>query len=700
MLEAFVRSHLEDLKSVATAVRSLGMDAVLAAKSGHVGLPLGGAEMATLLYFAAMRVCGTAPQWVCRDRFVLSAGHGSMLQYASLHLAGFDISLDEIKNFRKLGSKTPGHPEFRHTPGVECTTGPLGQGISNAVGMAIAERMVAERFNSKEDSFFGNNTYVILGDGCMMEGVSSEACSLAGHLKLSRLVALYDANNITIDGTIDIAFSEDVGKRFEAYGWNVLHADGNDFLSLAKALDAAQLNVEGKQGTGGPTLVVAKGIPGKGSPKWEGKPKIHGNPMTADDVLDAKKHLGLDNFEPFFVSESARKSADKLNILRNKQYEQWLHQFSQLSEKWKKSDTKKWDLWNAHFGNETQVTLSESDWNSAKGKTSTRVASGKALTALSKLTPTLIGGSADLAGSNNTTLPETTFLNRESFAGRNIHFGVREHAMGAITNGIALYGGFKPYCATFAVFSDYMRPTLRLAALMNIPSVFIFTHDSYAVGEDGPTHQPIEHAASLRAIPNLKVLRPADGMETFAAWQYAINQPGPVALLLTRQDVPDLDDIKSATTKRTQTSVMVGMKEGAYLLKDFRQDSSVQVTLVASGSEVSVALNAAHLLEGTPASNLNGEKINLGVRVVSCPAPQELVSHPLLLNKLVPDNVVTVAIEAGVSQSWGEIVGRNGAVFSMSQFGFSAPYDVLANYLGFVPDKFAQFVLNTLKLRS
>jgi len=690
---------LTALKDVATAVRILGMDAVLQSKSGHVGLPLGGAEMGTVLYFAVMNHDPRDPQWVNRDRFVLSAGHGSMLQYSLLHMAGYDLPLDQIVKFRQLGSITPGHPEFNHTPGVEVTTGPLGQGIANAVGIALAERMLQARINDAKHTLVDHNTYVILGDGCMMEGVSSEACSLAGHLRLNKLVALYDDNSITIDGNTDLSFTEDVGKRHEAYGWNVLRADGNDFVSLATALEKAQENARQAAGTTGPTLVICKGVAGKGSPKWEGKHKVHGNPMSAEDVVDAKKSLGVANTTPFHVPEEMRAQAASLVALRRQKRVEWDARVKAAKDDWAKSNPTKLALFEASFERKaTVVEIPESDWMSAKGKMATRVASGKALAALAKVNPLLVGGSADLAGSNNTTLDGAGFVNPAEFAGRNVHFGVREHGMGAVANGMSLHGGLRPYCATFAVFSDYMRPPVRLAALMRTPTIFLFTHDSYAVGEDGPTHQPVEQAAALRAIPNLNVFRPADGMETFAAWQCALQETQtPTALLLTRQDLPDLDE---AGATRTREDVVQAMRSGGYVVKEFGGESAQRkLVLVASGSEVQLALQTAKDLEAGSFATLSGEKIQLSVRVVSSPCPQVLARNPVALSALLPKELPLIAVEAGVPQGWGEIVGRDGAIYAMHGFGASGPAAALADHFGFTPAKFAQFVKNHLGVR-
>jgi len=532
-----------------------------------------------------------------------------------------------------------------------------------------------------------------------MEGVSSEACSFAGHHKLNRLITLYDANNITIDGTIDISFTENVAKRYESYGWNVLHADGNDFLSLAKAMEKAFENSNLPNGETGPTLIVCKGIPGKGSPKWEGKPKIHGNPMTAEDVIDAKKHLGIENTTPFYIPDSLIESAYKLIHFRKEKYNKWEVSFKETEQKWKKSNTNKLELWKTHFNDQFVVSLKSDSWALAKGKMATRVASGKALCELAAENPRLVGGSADLAGSNLTTLPNTSFINSKDFSGRNIHFGVREHGMAAICNGVTLHGGFQAYCATFAVFSDYMRPAIRLAAIMKTPTLFILTHDSYAVGEDGPTHQPIEHAASLRAIPDLQVYRPADTLETFVAWENAVaTYNKPTALLLTRQDLEDLDNHLQAPRK--MENVKEGLVKGAYMLKDFSEnEKSEKIVLIASGSEVSLALQTARELENKSHENASGNKVTLSIRVISSCAPQLLVENPVTLNNLLPKELPIIAIEAGSSQSWGEIVGRNGAIFGMKSFGASAPAQDLAKHFGFTPEKFGLFILNHLKLR-
>lgn len=675
----FVKKHHEQLKQIALGVRILSMDAVLHAKSGHCGLPLGGAEMGTFLYFACMNYNQKNLQWFDRDRFVLSAGHGSMLQYSLLHFAECGLSIDDIKAFRQLNSRTPGHPEYGHTPGVEYTTGPLGQGLAGAVGMAIAERMLAARVNTDHETVVDHRTYVIAGDGCLMEGVTSEACSLAGHLKLSKLIVLYDANNITIDGTVDIAFSENVAKRYEAYGWNVFCADGNDFLSLAQAMDDAHKISERPNGQGAPSLIICKTIVGKGSEKWAGKSKIHGNPMSLDDVNAAKKYLGVQDTTPFFVPQQCYQAAHEL-----------------LAHRVKKSQTSNQAAWDK-FASQcpSNITLSESDWSLARGKMATRVASGKILAKLAEKCPQLVGGSADLAGSTNTTIPNSSFITAHDFSGRNIHFGVREHAMAGICNGLTVHGGMRAYCSTFAVFSDYMRPAIRIAALMNIPTLFILTHDSFAVGEDGPTHQPVEHHAALRCIPDLNVYRPADAMETFAAWEYVMNHTGPSCFLLTRQDVNDLNVTKIETVRHA-------MDVGGYIVKDFsstqasdsiRDDNSVpaieskngakKMIFMASGSEVDVVLKSAEMLENA----------NLEIRVVSVPNINALISNPLEQSKLFSFDADIFVLDAGSRQNFAELlIGHKGKIFSLDRFGLSAPYGTLAQCFGFTVEEFCKFV--------
>jgi transketolase len=704
-IKQFVQDNLEVLTDVSNTIRGLGMDAVLGAKSGHVGLPLGGAEMATLLYFGVMKFNSKDPNWPDRDRFVLSAGHGSMLQYAALHLAGFNVTIESLKKFRQLHSNTPGHPEYGHTEGIECTTGPLGQGIAHAVGMALGERMKAARFNLSNEAdamLIDHRTFVVLGDGCLMEGVSSEACSLAGLWKLNRLIAYYDANNITIDGTIDISFTENVKKRFESYGWNVLEVDGNDLLDLATATDQALTLSEKPNGETGPTLIICKTLAGKGSPKWEGKPKIHGNPMTAEDVQDAKRNLKLP-LEPFAVASGLYEKIERLLSKNHAIYDQWLKRKETNLYGWKSSNPEKYRDWQHFFELNTQDIFGAFSFADAfnpfhEAAGATRTLGGKCLQALAEMSPVLVGGSADLAGSTLTTLPGS-FINARQFEGRNIHFGVREHGMAAVCNGLALHGGFVPYCSTFAVFSDYMRPSIRLAALMKIPTIFILTHDSFYVGEDGPTHQPIEHVASLRLIPNLNVFRPANGPETFASWKNAVESTGPSALLLSRQDLPSASAL--GVVKKTLSQYQQDLKEGAYLVRDFsKPENALKLVFLASGSELPLVLSTVKELESKSFVTPNGTVVSLNIRVVSCPSPQKFVLNATLLNRLVPEHVPAISVEAGSSFGWGEIVGRNGLVFGINRFGASAPAADLAKEFGFTPAGLSAAVKKFLDLRE
>jgi transketolase len=694
MFSQFVLEYKKDLENIALAVRSLSLDAVLKAKSGHIGLPLGAAEIGTLLYFAVMHHNPKNPRWKDRDRFVLSAGHGSILQYVLLHLAGYDLSQEQLSAFRQWGSLTPGHPEYDHTPGVECTTGPLGQGMATAVGMALAERMLAARFNDSTATPINHRTFVMMGDGCLMEGVTAEACSFAGHLKLNRLIVLYDSNNITIDGTVDISLSENVSKRFASYNWNVLHADGNDFISLAKAFDSAFALSQMENGKSGPILIICRTLAGKGSPKWQGNPKVHGNPLTEEDVQEAKKHLKLQN-TAFLTPPQSLLSAQKLIKFRTEKAQNWENTCSQLLSQWKSTHPEKYELWEQCFENKKHP-LPKDFFEHVHQKKSTRLAASQALQKLATHNLTLVGGSADLAASNLTTLPQSSFVNAQDFTGRNIHFGVREHAMAAICNGITLHGGLRAYCATFSVFSDYMRPAIRLAALMKIPTLFIFTHDSYAVGEDGPTHQPIEQTASLRAMPRLQVFRPADALESTVAWAKILeNQTSPTALLLSRQDLDHLDSFLPTPRSLSVVEKAYDLKyhQGAYLLKDFALHTKERkrLVMISSGSEVCVALQTALELE---------KHFHLSVRVVSAPAPQLLKENTVFLNHLLPNSLPLFAIEAGVAQGWGELVGREGFIFSMKDFGQSAPAQDLAFHFGFVPAKFTHFVLEKLSIKG
>ena len=516
------------LDAVALSVRTLSMDAVQKANSGHPGLPLGVAELGALLYGEILTYNPRDAYWIDRDRFVLSAGHGSMFLYSLLHMAGFKLSIEDLKNFRQLGFKTPGHPEFGHTEGVDTTTGPLGQGFANAVGMAIAERMLAEKFNSADTSIVDHYTYSLAGDGCMMEGVTSEAASLAAHLGLGKLIVFYDSNKITIEGSTSLAFTEDVKKRYDAYGWHTQEVDGYDIDGIRKAVKAAQDEKTR------PSFIVLRTIIAKGSPNMAGSHEAHGAALGAEEVRATKKAIGAPEDSQFFIHPDALKFFEERRKELEKEYSAWKERF----DRWSKANPdlrKEWDL---YMGDDASALASVKFPDYKIGdKIATRKASGQALQAFAKVLPNLVGGSADLAPSNNTALPYGDF-SKENLSGRTLHFGVREHGMGSIMNGIALHGGFRVFGATFLVFTDYMRPPMRLAALMKLPVIYVMTHDSIYLGEDGPTHQPVEQIAALRVIPNMLVLRPADAEETAVAWTMAIERKdGPTVLALTRQNL-------------------------------------------------------------------------------------------------------------------------------------------------------------------
>lgn len=630
-------------------IRFLSADGVQKANSGHPGLPMGAAAMAYTLWTRHLRHNPRNPKWMGRDRFILSGGHGSMLLYSLLHLTGYDLPLEQLQNFRQWESLTPGHPEYGLTPGVEVTTGPLGQGFANGVGMAIAASHLAAIFNKPDYVLIDSFIYAIVTDGDLMEGVASEAASLAGHLSLGRLIYLYDDNKISIDGSTDLAFTEDRAKRFEAYGWHVQRVDdGNDVEAIDQAIVKAKADPR-------PSIIMCRTVIGYGAPNRQGTAKAHGEPLGEEELNAAKDNLGWVKEPRFFIPD------DVLAF-----YRQAVEKGAELESDW----NKRFEAYKKAYpelGGELERRLNgklPADWESVLPKfpadpkgMATRAASGKVINALAAKLPELIGGSADLAPSNNTKIDGSPAFQKDSPEGRNFHFGVREHAMGAILNGMAVFGGVIPYGGTFLVFSDYMRPAIRLAALSHYPAIFIFTHDSVGLGEDGPTHQPVEHLTSLRLIPNLTVIRPADANETAQAWKVAIeNRRGPTALALTRQALPVLD---------TPASV----EKGAYILKDF---GNPEMILMASGSEVSLILEAAQKLadEGK------------GVRVVSFPSwelfeKQDEAYRESVLPKSIQKRL---AVEAGSGLGWERYAG---SVISIERFGASAPYKVIFDKLGF-----------------
>jgi transketolase len=652
--------NTQGIQNAATAVRVLTMDAVQKANSGHPGLPMGCAELGVLLFGEILKHNPMDPEWINRDRFVLSAGHGCLLLYSLLHLSGYPLSLEDIKNFRQLGSKTPGHPEYGQTVGVETTTGPLGQGIANAVGMAIAERMLAATFNT-DKKVIDHYTCVLAGDGDMMEGVSAEASSLAGHLGLGKLIVFYDSNRITIEGSTDLAFSEDVRKRYEAYRWQTLEGDAYDIEGILKLVETA------KREAGKPTLILLHSTIAKGSPNKAGSHETHGSPLGEEEIRATKKALGVSEDEPFRISEQASGYFQSKKDGWTQSHKAW----QELFAAWSKENPEKRKIWDNQFGT---LDLSAATFPEFKvgEKMATRKAGGVVLNSIAAGVPHLVGGSADLAPSTNTLIKDVGSFQAASPEGRNMHFGIREHGMGGIANGMALHGGLRPYCATFFVFSDYMRPSIRLAALMGIPVIYVFTHDSVFVGEDGPTHEPVEHLAALRVIPNLLVLRPADAQETAQAWRMALERSdGPTALALTRQNLTVF--AKDAENWQEHCAY------GAYIASE--SDGVPEQVLVATGSEVNLALDAKALLGS------GGKKI----RVVSMPSRELFLNSPAeYRKKLIPDSAARVVLEAGVSHGWAEVGGADALMVAINRFGESAPAAKIAEHLGFTAEAVAE----------
>ncbi|HYW30727.1 MAG TPA: transketolase [Gemmatimonas sp.] len=651
----------ETVRLAIDTIRTLAMDAVQAAESGHPGTPMALAPLAYRLYTNHLRHDPAAPAWADRDRFALSAGHASMLLYGTLHMSGYALPLDEIRNFRQWKSATPGHPEVHHTVGVETTTGPLGQGIGNAVGFAVAEAHLAAQFNRDGHDVVDHYTYFVAGDGCLMEGISHEAASYAGHHKLGKLIGFFDDNRITIDGSTDLSCSDDVDARFTSYGWQVLHiGDVNDLEQIDAAIAEAKADVSR------PTLIVTRTVIGFGSPNRAGTSKAHGEALGKDEIALTKQAYGWSSTEPFFVPEEARTHWTALVTERAKAHTEW-------TARWQAYAVAHPDL-AAEFERRMRGDLAPGvgaafpSFDAKSGNVASRAASGVVLNAIAPLMPELVGGSADLAGSNLTTVKGAPFFMPETPAGRNFAFGIREHAMGAIMNGMALHGGTVPYGGTFLVFSDYMRPAIRLAALMGAHVIYVFTHDSIGLGEDGPTHQPVEQLAALRCIPNLLVLRPADADETAESWRIAItHKSGPVALVLTRQKLSYLD-----CTER----VRAGVSRGGYMLAD-ATGGAADVVLLASGSEVEIALAARGQLAAE----------GIAARVVSCPSLELLAAQDAAYrSQLLPAGVPRVAIEAAHPSPWYRWTGDQGEVIGIETFGASAPYQVLYKEMGITAD--------------
>lgn len=673
MVSRLAVSPSEELEQTRiNTIRMLAVDAVQQSNSGHPGMPMDSAAMAYVLWARYLRFNPRNPAWPNRDRFVLSAGHGSMLLYALLHLTGYDVSMDDIRNFRQWGSKTPGHPELGHTPGVEVTTGPLGQGFSHAVGMAIAEAHLAARYNRPGHAVVDNFTYVIASDGDLMEGVASEAASLAGHLKLGKLVVLYSDNRITIEGSTDLAFTEDVGERFHAYDWHVQRVEGNTLAEVDAAIRKACAE------TTRPSLIVARTHIGFGSPNRQDTAKAHGEPLGAEETRLTKENLGWPLEPAFYVPDEAL-SYFREAVGRGKAHEEaWTSAFENYAAAYPELAAELRDRLSGNLlpdGWDSDVPVFEA----GKGL-ATRAASGQVLNAIAKRVPALVGGSADLAGSNNTHLDGESDLQAASHDGRNMHFGVREHAMGAVLNGMALSRAFVPYGGTFLIFSDFMKPAIRLAALMGQHVVYVFTHDSIGLGEDGPTHQPIEQLASLRSIPNMVVLRPSDANETAEAWRVAAtHRGGPVALVLTRQKV--------ATIDRAKHGAASGVAHGAYVLRD-AEGGAPEVILIGTGSEVDVALAAADVLSGE----------GLRVRVVSMPSWELFARQSADYRDSVLPPAVTarVSVEAAGGFGWERHVGTRGRAVCMNGFGASAPVEDLMREFGFTAENVAAVARDVL----
>jgi len=675
---------LEDL--CINTLRILSADAVQNANSGHPGLPMGAAAMAYTLWTRFLKYNPKDPQWFDRDRFVLSAGHGSMLLYSLLHLTGYDLPLEQLKRFRQWGSHTPGHPERGHAPGVEVATGPLGQGFGNAVGMAIAEAWLAARYNRPEHQIIDHHTYALCGDGDLMEGITQEAASLAGHLRLGKLICLYDQNHISLAGATQMTFTEDVAQRFDAYGWHTRTVtDGNDTEDIAKAIDEARQ--EGRR----PSLILVHTHIGYGSPKKQDNFSAHGNPLGEEELQATKKALGWPTMDKFYLPQEAVEH-----------FREAIGKGATAQQEWQK----KVEAYQHDFPNEgAQLNLLSSGklpdnwaaglphWNSSDKPMSTRVAGGQALNALAKSIPNIIGGSADLNPSTETALQgQGDFQPSEaggagtlgavggewSFAGRNLAFGVREHAMGAAVNGLAAHGGVLPFSATFLVFSDYMKPAIRLAALSGLKSLFVFTHDSVAVGEDGPTHEPVEHLAGLRSIPGLTVIRPADGNETSEAWAFAVQHTGPILFALTRQNVPHLDRSKAKDP---------GLAKGAYILSE-AEGGAPDVILIGTGSEVSLCVKAQERLKG----------YGVSARVVSMPswelfAGQDEAYRDRVLPKAAKRRVT---VEAASTFGWHRWAGDEGIMIGIDHFGASAPGPEVMKQFGFTAEHVTAAALRLL----
>jgi len=648
---------------IVNTIRALAMDGVQKAKSGHPGMPMGMADAAYVLWTRFLRHSPADPDWADRDRFLLSAGHGSMLLYSLLHLFGYDMQMEDLMQFRQWESRTPGHPEYRCAPGVETTTGPLGQGFANGVGLALAERMLAAHFNCDgEEPLVDHYVYAICSDGDIMEGISHEAAAIAGHLGLGRIIYLYDDNHITIEGSTDLAMSEDVGRRFEAYHWHVQRIDGHHRTAVAASIEAARAETQR------PSIIICRTHIAKGSPNKQDTAESHGAPLGDEEVQLTKQALGFPTAPLFFLPDIVKETLAARRQELDAQAESWKQRFA----RWRRAHPDLAKLWDARMSGALPAGLAQRLPSFETGKAvATRNASGEILQVLSAELPALAGGSADLHPSTKTFIKNEEAVRKGAYRGRNLHFGVREHAMGGILNGMAVHGGFLPYGGTFFVFSDYMRPSVRLAALSGIQVIYVWTHDTVFVGEDGPTHEPVEHHSAIRAIPNLDVIRPADAAETTVAWMMALERTdGPTALLLTRQNVPVLD--------RTVLPPADMLRKGGYVMLDAEDP---EIILIATGSEVHITLDAARLLS---AEGRRLRVVNLGCWEVFDRQPEAY------REQVLPASVTRrLAVEAASSFGWERYVGAGGAVLGIDRYGFSAPWKVIAEKLGYTPEGIA-----------
>jgi len=662
-------SNLDNL--CVNTIRTLSIDAVQKANSGHPGMPMGMADVAYVLWTKFLKHNPKNPDWFDRDRFILSAGHGSMLIYSLLHLTGYDLSLDEIKNFRQMGSKTPGHPEYGITPGVETTTGPLGQGFGTGVGMAMAEHFLSAKFNKERHNIVDHFTYAIISDGDLMEGISHESASMAGHMGLGKLIYLYDSNRISIEGSTDLAFTEDPVKRFESYNWHVVEIDGHDHDQITAAIEEAQ-SVTDK-----PSIVICKTHIGFGSPNKQDSESSHGSPLGEDEVQLTKEAYDWDPEKKFYIPEEALNKFREAVSNGEKEEKEWNDRLAKYESSFSEEASlfNKWR--NRELSSELEKNLPVFDVDE-KGMAS-RAASGKVINAIKDVVPNLFGGSADLGGSTKTDIEGYGSYIIDSPTGRTVHFGVREHGMGAAVNGMALHGGMIPYGATFFVFTDYMRPAIRLAALMKVPSIFVLTHDSIGLGEDGPTHQPVEHLASLRAMPNVTILRPGDANETAYAWKCALeNTTGPTLLVLTRQNLP--------TQSRTEANPASWVRKGGYVFSDSDKEIP-DIILIGTGSELQYAVEAKKKLADQ----------GVDARVVSMPSWELFEKQDAAYKENVLPKAVTnrVSIEAAATFGWERYVGANGTAIGLNTFGESAPYEELYDHFGITTEAVVKAALST-----